>query len=83
MLLSEALRQKQDDMYAVLMSCQWQCVMRHATSLLKCGKYLKLVECAARLGIDTSSAVLHTANDDVTITILILKKLGSLLNHKN
>lgn len=81
-LLSEALRQKQDDMYQFLVSCQWQCVMKHATSLLNCGKYLKLVDCAKRLGIDTSSAVLHTANDDVTVTILILKKLGSLLvNH--
>lgn len=78
-LLSEALRQEQKDMYEFLMACQWQCVMKHATALLNCDKYLKLAECASRLGIDTSSAVLHTANDDVTITILVLKKLGSLL----
>lgn len=78
-VLSEALRQGHDAMYAFLLACQWQCVMRHATSLLNTGKYLKLVDCAARLGIDTSSAVLHTANDDVTITILVLKRLAALL----
>ena len=78
-LLSESLRQGESEMYEFLMACQWQCVMRHATNLLGSGKFLKLVECAKRLGVDTSGAVMHTANDDVTITILVLRKLALMM----